>query len=199
MLKHFQVGSLAIVIPGKGGNNVRVAPNGTPVAGSPVPEYAVLALLPRPANWSGAYPYALNSHVWWYVRSRTDEQIAPHQFKVIGGWTAANEGVNDFLRLMEGTVAGVDTMGTALTTHLQAGQEAYVLPSDGLNVRAAPDPHSARVDGLVVGSVVTVTGSPVCSNKMVWWQVQPVGGVKPIGWCSEGNAQEWFLIPLTLE
>ncbi len=199
MLKHFQVGSLAIVIPGKGGNNVRATPNGALVDGSPIPEHAVLALLPRPANWNGAYPYALNTHVWWYGRSRTEEQVAPHRFRVIEGWTAANEGANDFIRLMQPAVACYDTMGTALLTNLGAGQQAYVLPSDGLNVRAQPDQHSARVDGLLSGSVITVTGNPVCNHKMVWWQVQPIGAAKPIGWCSEGDAQEWFLIPLTLE
>lgn len=199
MLKHFQVGSLAVVIPGKGGNNMRAAPNGALVDGSPIPEHAVLALLPRPANWNGAYPYALNTHVWWYGRSRTEEQVAPHRFRVIEGWTAANEGANDFISLMQPAVACYDTMGTALLTNLGAGQQAYVLPSDGLNVRATPDSHSARVDGLLSGSVVTVTGNPVCKHNMVWWQVQPIGAADPLGWCSEGNAQERFLIPLTLE
>lgn len=199
MLKHFQVGSLAIVIPGKGNNNVRVAPNGALVEDSPIPEQAVLALLPRPTNWNNAYPYALNEHVWWYIRGRTQEQVAPHCFRVIEGWIAANKGGDNFLALMDGIVVGMDTQGNALTTYLAAGQQAYVLPSDGLNARAAPDPHSARVGGLATGSIITATGKSVCSHNMVWWQVQPAGASKPLGWCSEGDAQEWFLIPLTLE
>lgn len=198
MLNHFQIGSLAQVIPGKGGNNVRVAPNGALVAGSPIPEYAVLALLPRPANWNGTYPYAKDLHVWWYMRSRTAKQVNAHHFEIIEGWTAANEGANDFLILMQPTIACHDAMGTALLTNLGAGQQAYVLPSEGLIIRAQPDPHSARVDGLAAGTVVTVVGSPVCSHKMVWWQVQPAGAPMPIGWYSEGSFPEWYLVPLSL-
>lgn len=90
-------------------------------------------------------------------------------------------------------------MGTALDTHLQAGQQAYVLPSDGLNLRKEADPKATRVGGLPQGTVVTLTGRPQCSNKTVWWQVQRIGAAGPAGWASEGNLVEWFLAPLTLE
>ncbi len=190
-------GDLAIVIPGQGANNLRNKPNGT-VTGK-IPEHAVLAVLSRPVGWTGAYPHDDGTHVWWYVRGRTDQKLAADRFEVIEGWTAANEKDQAFLQRWESTVACRDTMGTALYTHLQAGQQAYVLPSDGLNIRKEADPKATRVGGLPQGTVVTLTGRPQCSNKTVWWQVQRIGAAGPAGWASEGNLVEWFLAPLTLE
>ena len=143
-------------------------------------------------------------HVWWYVRGRTDKKLAPDRFEVIEGWTAANENADPFLMRMENVIACRDTMGTALDTHLETGQQAYVLPPDGLNIRKEADPHATRVGGLPQGTVVTVTGDPECDTKMVWWQAQRIGATSPAGWVSEGSGlipsiQEWFLVPLTLE
>lgn len=197
MSNDLNVGDLAIVIPGKGANNVRNKPNGT-VKGQ-IPEHAVLAILPRPAGWIGAYPHTDGVHVWWYVRVRTDKKLAADQFEVIEGWTAANEKSVAFLLRMDTATACRDTMGTGLDTHLRAGQEAYVLPPDGLNIRSDSDPHATRVGGLAQGTIVTVTGSPECDIKMVWWQAQRIGAAGPAGWVSEGNIVEWFLAPLTLE
>ncbi len=53
MSNNLNVGDLALVIPGKGANNVRNKPNGT--VNGQIPEHAVLAILPRPADWTGAY------------------------------------------------------------------------------------------------------------------------------------------------
>ena len=195
MSNELNVGDLAIVIPGKGANNVRNKPNGT-VKGQ-IPEHAVLAILPRPAGWTGAYPHTDGVHVWWYVRGRTDKKLAADQFEVIEGWTAASERADPFLLRMDTVIACRDTMGTALDTHLQSGQEAYVLPPNGLNIRKEAD--ATRVGGLLQGTVITVTGTPECDTKMVWWQAQRIGAASPAGWVSEGNTLEWFLAPLTLE
>ena len=194
MSNNLNAGDLAIIIPGKGANNVRNKPNGT-VKGQ-IPEHAVLAILPRPAGWTGAYPHDDGVHVWWYVRGRTDKKLASDRFEVIEGWAAANEKANPFLKRMETAIACHDTMGTALDTHLQAGQEAYVLPPDGLNIREDADPHATRVGGLLQGTIVTVTGNPECDTKMVWWQAQRIGVTSPAGWVSEGNSLEWFLAPI---
>lgn len=197
MSNDLNAGDLAIVIAGTGANNVRNKPNGA-VKGQ-IPEHTVLAILPRPAGWTGAYPHNDGVHVWWYVRGRTEKKLASDQFEVIEGWTAANERAEPFLLRMETAIACRDTMGTARDTHLQAGQQVYVLPPDGLNIRGDADPHATRVGGLLQGTVVTVTGTPQCDNKMVWWQAQRIGAAGPAGWISEGNIVEWFLAPLTLE
>lgn len=202
MSNNLNAGDLALVIPGKGANNVRSKPNGT-VTGQ-IPEHAVLAILSRPADWTNAYPYNDGIHVWWYVRGKTDKKPAADRFEVIEGWTAANENNQAFLQRWESAVACLDTMGTALDTHLQAGQEAYVLPPDGLNIRSEADPHATRVGGLLQGKIVTVTGKPRCDTKMVWWQMQRIGVTSPVGWVSEGSGLlssdlEWYLAPLTLE
>lgn len=201
MSNDLNVGDLALVIPGKGANNVRNKPNGT-VTGQ-IPEHAVLAILSRPADWTGAYPHTDGVHVWWYVRGRTEKKLAADRFEVIEGWTAANEKNQAFLQKWESTIACRDTMGTALDTHLQAGQQAYVLPPDGLNIRKDADPDAARVGGLLQGTIVTVTGKPECDKKMVWWQAQRLGAASPAGWVSEGsgllsNDLESYLAPLTL-
>jgi hypothetical protein len=197
MSNSLNAGDLALVIPGKGANNVRTKPNGT-VKGQ-IPEHAVLAILPRPAGWTGAYPYGDGVHVWWYVRGRTEKKLASDQFEVIEGWTAASKKDDPFLLRMESVIACRDTMGTALDTYLQTGQQAYVLPPDGLNIRKEADPHATRVGGLLQGTIVTVAGKPECDTKMVWWQAQRIGAAGSAGWVSEGNIVEWFLAPLTLE
>lgn len=210
MSHNLSAGDLAIVIPGRGPSNVRQKPDiKSPLVKakkkeSQIPEHAVLAILPRPAGWTGAYPHTDGVHVWWYVRGRTDKKLAADQFEVIEGWTAANKNSVAFLLRMDTVIACHDTMGTALDTHLQAGQEAYVLPPDGLNLRSDADPHATRVGGLAQGTIVTVAGSPECDTKMVWWQAQRIGAVRPAGWVSEASGLlastlEWFLAPLTLE
>lgn len=79
MAINLNAGDLAIVTSGKGANNVRNKPNGT-VKGQ-IPEHAVLAILPRPADWSGAYPHDDGVHVWWYVRGTTDKKLASDRFE----------------------------------------------------------------------------------------------------------------------
>lgn len=210
MSNNLSAGDLAIVISGNGPNNVRQKPDiKSPLVKakkeeSQIPEHAVLAILPRPAGWSGTYPLDDGVHVWWYVRSRTEKKLVADRFDVIEGWTAASENGHVFLLKMDTAVACRDTMGTGLDTHLQTGQEAYVLPPDGLNLRSDADPHATRIGGLAQGTVVTVTGSSRCDGKMVWWQVQRSGAARPAGWVSEGSGLlastlEWFLAPLTLE
>lgn len=190
-------GDLALVIPSKGPNNVRDVPSGA-VRGQ-IPEHAVLAILSRPADWTGAYPHTDGVHFWWYVRGRTDKKLAPDRFEVIEGWIAANKSDDPFLMRMESVIACRDTMGTALDTHLQSRQQVYVLPPEGLNIRSEADPLATRLSGLPQGMIVTVTGSPECDTKMVWWQVQRMGAASPAGWVSEGNILEWLLAPLTLD
>lgn len=200
MSNNLNVGDLAIVIPDKDPNNVRNKPNGT-VKGK-IPEHAVLAILPRPAGWTGAYPHTDDIHVWWYVRSRTDKKLASDHFDVIEGWTAAIKNADPFLMRFEDAIACRDKMGAAVTTHLQTRQQAYVLPPEGLNIRKEANPDATLVGGLEQGTVVTVMGGPKCDTKdtkMVWWQAQRISAASPAGWVSEGNIVEWFLAPLTLE
>ena len=200
MSHKIQVGDLAIVIPGHGGpNNVRRNPRiGARIKGK-VPEHAVLAILSKPAIWQGAYPHADGRFVWWYVRGRTETKTADGRFKVIEGWSAVSENGMNFLRRMPPSVGCLDTMGTSLDTHIQSGQQAYVLPKEGLNVRRNADPHAARVGGLPTGSVVEITGGPECDSKTVWWKVNSLHPAGLSGWVSEGNILEWFLAPLTME
>jgi hypothetical protein len=197
--RDLQDGDLTVVIAGRGGpNNVRKKPKPTSRRIGKIPEHAVLAILPKPEGWSRGYPYDDGVYVWCYVRGRTKNKRSDGSFKVIEGWTVAGKDDQSFLRRMPRSQGCLDTMGTALDTHLQQGQEAYVLPKEGLNVRKAGDPHAAKVGALRTGTVVTVTGDPECDSKMVWWQVEPLNAPGSRGWASEGNILEWFLAPLTL-
>jgi hypothetical protein len=201
MSRELDAGDLAVVIPGKGGSsNIRTEPKIghrnprlDPFVKGGVPEHAVLAILPKPSGWTKDYPYRHGGHVWFYVRGRSVEpKGADGRFTVIEGWAAASENGDPFLKRMIPSQGCLDTMGTALDTHLSQGQQAYVLPAIGLNVRQQADPHSKVKGGLPAGTVVTVLGKPHCNSKMVWWQV------KPGHWVSEGNSLEWLLAPLTL-
>ena len=200
-----EVGILAVVLTGSGGaNRVRKKPKvGAGVKGK-IPEHAVLAVLPKPKGWKKAYPYDDGVHVWWYVRGRTNRQRSSGRFEVIQGWTAASENGESYLGGI-GTEKGcLDTMGTQFDTHLGQGLEAYVLASDGLNVRKEAGQDGKKKGALRTGTVVTVIGDPVCDSKTVWWQVEPLKSKGPSGWVSEGGFDverdflEWYLAPLTL-
>ena len=198
-MHNLNTGDLAIVISGNGPNNVRQGPNIRSARKGQIPQHALLAILPRPAGWTGAYPHSDGVRVWWYVRGRTEKMPAPDRFEVIEGWTAAGAKGNPFLGPWKPAVTCVDAAGMTPVTHLLAGQEAYVLPPDGLNIREQADPHAARVGGLAPGTIVTLVGGPTCNSNTVWWQVQRSGAAGPAGWVSEGDSAEWFLAPLTLE
>lgn len=196
-------GDLAVVNQGGGLNNVRAKPDTGGAVRGQIPENAVLAILAKPTNWRRAYPHNDGVHVWWYVRGRTEDRLTGGRFRVIQGWTAANKNDQSFLTRIDTVQGCLDTMGTSLGTHLSIGQEAYVLPSKGLNVRKEADPQGDQVGGLAQGTVVEVLGGPECNTKMVWWQVKPVNSPGPSGWASEGSGlissiEEWFLVPLTL-
>ena len=201
-----KAGDLALVIPGNGANLVRFGPstNDNMKEGT-LPEHAVLAILPQPADWKKPYPHNDGHHMWYWVRGRTDEQGPDGRFKIVEGWTAANENRTPYLERMSTNHACRDTMGTSFDTHQSSGQQAYVLPADRLNVRKESDPHGKRIGVLRAGTVVTVTGNPECDTKMVWWRVKPLNAHGPKGWVSEGGYdedlayQEWYLVPLTLE
>jgi hypothetical protein len=200
MSHNINIGDLAIVIPDAGGaNNVRRDPRiGARIKGK-IPEHAVLAILPKPVGWQGAYPYDDGVHRWLFVRGRTAEQRSDGRFKIVQGWTAASKNGVTYLGRMSESHACHDTMGTSLQTQLRTGQQAYVLPADGLNVRKQADPQGAYLGGLLSGAVVVVNGGPACDTKMVWWQVQPLRPPGPKGWASEGSGPDHYLVPLTLE
>lgn len=196
-------GNLAVVNQGGGPNNVRAKPDTGAAVKGQIPENAVLAILAKPTNWRGTYPHNDGVYVWWYVRGRKEAKLAGGRFRVIQGWTAANKNGQSFLTRMDTGEGCLDTMGTALGTQLNVGQQAYVLASEGLNVRKEADPQGDQVGVLAQGAVVEVLGGPECNTKMVWWQVKPLNSPGPSGWASESSGllssiEEWFLVPLTL-
>jgi hypothetical protein len=141
-----EVGVLAVVLERDGrANRVRKKPNTDASIKGKISEHAVLAILRKPKGWKKGYPYDDGVHVWRYVRGRTKRQRSSGRFKVVQGWTAASENGEAFLGGL-GTVTGCrETLGTELDTHLEQGQQAYVLPADRLNVREEADPHSDRI------------------------------------------------------
>jgi|GEM_PF-2477599 len=201
MANTFRPGDLVIVVPGVGGgNNVRSAPAALPKCGNCIggfPEHAIITILPPPADWAEAYPKDDGVFVWYYARGRTAAKWPDGRFKVIEGWTAASKNDLDYLTPVGVGIACWDTMGTQFNTALEVGQQAYVLPSDGLIVRR--DAGGDAISGLAEGAIVTITAGPECGDKMIWWQVRRVNGGRPIGWVSEGKGIEQLLAPLTLE
>ncbi len=209
MSNGLEVSDLALVIPGNGANLVRSEPEipeirNQNVIGS-IPEHAVLAILPEPADWKKPYPHNDGRHRWFWVRGRSDKKERDGRFKIVTGWTAANKSGTVYLKRMSANHACLDAMGTAFDTHQNSGQQAYVLPADTLNVRKESDLHSQRIGRLRAGTVITVTGRPECDTKMVWWRVEPLSAPGPKGWVGEGGYNEvqdyfeWYLVPLTLK
>ena len=67
---------------------------------------------------------------------------------------------------------------------------------DRLVVRAKPLSSSAELTRLDPGTVVDVTGGPVCAEDWSWWQIETAAGLT--GWVSEGGDEvdPYFICPV---
>jgi len=71
------------------------------------------------------------------------------------------------------------------------GSGARVVPSvGGLNLRA--EPNGSILLTLTGGDTLDVTGGPICSDGLYWWQVNHAG---TIGWVAEATSNGYFIEP----
>ena len=89
-------------------------------------------------------------------------------------------------------VAGSGYLPARLAVGMEGTTSAANIPS---NVRADPLRDSAVVFQIPGGGRFTVTGGPMCSGGLVWWQVQDANN--RVGWVAEGEGEEYWLRPLS--
>ncbi len=88
--------------------------------------------------------------------------------------------------------------GCAPAPRLQAGGQGRVVPgsANALRDQAGMGPESAVTGEIPSGGVFTVLNGPTCANGYNWWQVNYNG---TIGWTAEGQNQDYWLEPYSVE
>jgi hypothetical protein len=77
---------------------------------------------------------------------------------------------------------------------LVVGERGQVSPGQSNNVRDVPNREGARVGQIPGGETFAVLDGPVCTDGLVWWQVD-YGGL--VGWTVDGMDGEQWLLPAT--
>jgi hypothetical protein len=83
------------------------------------------------------------------------------------------------------------------SSRLEIGEKAYVSDTPPLRNRLRAGPYvTNEVTGYIdPGEQVEILKGPSCSNRWVWWKVRSLENGE-IGWTSEGDADNYWLIPL---
>ncbi|MBZ0276904.1 MAG: SH3 domain-containing protein [Anaerolineae bacterium] len=91
-----------------------------------------------------------------------------------------------------------DTSNCPATTPLGlvVGQQGRVLPGTSNRVRSTPSTSGEVLYQIEGGAVFDVAGQAECGDGYRWWQVTYNGQT---GWTVEGNADGYFLEPLSIE
>lgn len=85
-------------------------------------------------------------------------------------------------------------------SRLHIGDQAYVSfdPPYSNNVRQDPNMDSEIIGKINPGEEILVLEGPACSNHWVWWLVRS-RKTGLVGWTSEGDIENYWLVPLPEE
>ncbi len=128
-----------------------------------------------------AGPNCSDSMSWWLV-----------SYGGITGWTA--EGQNSTYWLAP---YGVIVTPIPTCTSMQAllvGYTGMVTPGIPNNLRASASQNARVLASMAAGETFTVLSGPLCSEGLVWWQVNYRGA---LGWTVEGRSGNLWLAPVT--
>lgn len=89
----------------------------------------------------------------------------------------------------------LDACPNSLPPRLTIGAAAEIAPGQPNTVRAGPTVEALNLGLLTAGTVITVIDGPVCADDFIWWEV---GSVEISGWTVAGDADEYYLEPVTL-
>ena len=92
---------------------------------------------------------------------------------------------------------GLNTCGGAWS-RLSVGAFAVVAGGTGdppNRVRAEPHTDADVLTQLYPGSIVRVSGGPICMNNLVFWKVESEAIPDDTGWTAEGDGSDYFLDP----
>lgn len=81
-------------------------------------------------------------------------------------------------------------------TRIKIGDIVYVsyTPPYANNVRSKPYKDSTLLGKIQPGEEVTIINGPSCSNGWIWWKIQTKNN-QLSGWTSEGDAEDYWLVP----
>jgi hypothetical protein len=128
------------------------------------------------------------SYTWivWKVRSSDGLQ----------GWTP--EGDGQVFWLVPGLTSS--PCAQAPPSRLQTGQlaEVSLYPDVPNNVRQNPDLDAKLLGKIQPGEVVKIREGPACADGLVWWRVRSQRSTLA-GWTAEGDADDYWLVPILEE
>ena len=81
---------------------------------------------------------------------------------------------------------------------LHINDQAYVayFPPLRNNVRSRPGLDESRVGLLEPGEKMDIIDGPACADHMVWWKIRSLDNPNLKGWTSEGDMENYWLVPL---
>jgi len=171
-------GNYARVLPGLP-NVLRSQPNRR--AGS-----MILANLPAGMVFSVVgQPSCAEGMIWWQVNTLGQS-----------GWTPEGQYSTYWLEPYGQTAPPPGPIPCLLTRfpHMQVGYSGIVSPGIPNNLRAQPSQYGQILASMSAGESFAVLAGPMCSENLVWWQVNYRGKV---GWTVEGQNGSFWIDPLT--
>jgi len=130
-------------------------------------------------------PDCAHEGYWWEVI--TDNGLR--------GWMREEDSTRVFLsRLSERE--SKQACSSTYPSRLQVGDDAYVAydPPYSNNVRERPYVGAELVGQIDPGEKIVVLDGPSCSNNWVWWKIKSKE-TDLVGWTSEGNSDDYWLVP----
>jgi hypothetical protein len=124
-------------------------------------------------------PRCSESMIWWQVN--TLGQI---------GWTAEGQYSTYWLEPYGPIQPPPATCGATQNPFARIGDTGFVAPGTPNNLRVQASLNSQVLASMNAGETFTVLSNPLCSDGLLWWQVNYRG---MIGWTVEGqNGQAWI-------
>jgi len=82
-------------------------------------------------------------------------------------------------------------------SRLNVGDRAFVSTDPPLpnRVRTLPNPESPIIGYLDVSEKIEILEGPVCSSTWIWWRIRSLEK-NMTGWTAEGDAENYWLVPL---
>lgn len=86
---------------------------------------------------------------------------------------------------------------TSGSTHLEADGQAEVSKDSPLpnRVRLGPSTGQPLIALLYPGLVIRLIEGPVCADDLVFWKVESELIPDGVGWTTEGDSTEYYLLP----
>lgn len=129
-------------------------------------------------------PVEANGLLWWKIQS---------DLARLAGWTPERDESSFFL----GPIEEQTFCTHAVRARLHKGDSAIVSAPLPVHVRQTPSFEGIITDEFTTGTELTIVGGPLCANQIVWWNITAVALAQP-RWIAEGQANQYFLTPATV-